>query len=125
VLHAVEPVPVIPGMRVRVADDDMYRSCQRAVDSEISPMVTHPGAEIVVRRGRAAAVITSEVRQWNADLVVLGSHGRGWVDRLLIGSTSERLLNVLPCSIMVIPVARPEDLLTKGRIAMPWEAAAR
>jgi nucleotide-binding universal stress UspA family protein len=107
VLHVVEPVPVVPGITLGVADDDVFLSCERAVDAEIKPLVTAPGADIVIRRGRAAAAITSEARQWRADLIVLGSHGRGWVDRLLIGSVSERLLNVLPASILVVPVAHP------------------
>lgn len=107
VLHVVEPVPVVPGISLGFADDDVFLSCERAVDAEIKPLVTLPGAEIVIRRGRAAAAITSEARQWHADLIVLGSHGRGWVDRLLIGSVSERLLNVLPASILVVPVGQP------------------
>ena len=125
VVHSVEPTPVFPGMRVRMAEDDVYRSCQRAMDAEIRPLVTTPGAEVVCRRGRAAAVLTAEARQWHADLIILGSHGRGWVDRLLIGSTSERMLNVLPTSILVIPVTKPADILPQGRIMMPWVAAAR
>ena len=40
---------------------------------------------------------------WGADLVVLGSHGKGWVDRMLLGSTTERLLSHLPTSMLVIP----------------------
>jgi Universal stress protein family len=37
---------------------------------------------------------------------VVGSHGKGWVDRILIGSTTERLVTELPTSILVVP-ARP------------------
>lgn len=105
VLHVVEPVPVVPGITLGVADDDVFLSFERAVEAEIKPLVTAPGADIVIRRGRAAAAITSEARQWRADLIVVGSHGRGWVDRLLIGSVSERLLNVLPASMLVVPTA--------------------
>jgi nucleotide-binding universal stress UspA family protein len=125
VLHTVEPMPIVPGIRLRVADDEVFRSSERAVESEIAPLVGDGGANIVVRRGRAAAAITSEVRQWHADLIVVGSHGKGWVDRLLIGSTSERLLNVLPTSVLVVPVAKPHDVVPQGRIELPWEAAAR
>jgi len=41
------------------------------------------------------------------DLVIVGSHGKGWVDRVLLGSTTERLLNKLPCPVLVIPVRAP------------------
>jgi universal stress protein family protein len=39
---------------------------------------------------------------WNPTVVV-GSHGKGWVERLLIGSVTERLLNQLPSSLLVVP----------------------
>jgi nucleotide-binding universal stress UspA family protein len=66
-----------------------------------------PPDDRVVRRGRADEEIAEEASAWHADVVVLGSHGRGWVDRLLIGSTTERLLNRLPASLLVVPINRP------------------
>ena len=124
VLHVVEPIPVVPGITLGVADDEMFLSCERAVDAEIKPLVTGPNADIVIRRGRAAAAITSEARQWRADLIVVGSHGRGWVDRLLIGSVSERLLNVLPASLLVVPVAHPAAAVPLAERAMSRQMAA-
>jgi len=57
-----------------------------------------------------------------ADVVVLGSHGKNWVDRLLLGSTTERLIADLPSSLLVAPAARdapeasrPELLGAAGR----------
>jgi len=38
----------------------------------------------------------------------VGSHGKGWVDRLIIGSVTEDLLNDLPTGVLVIPVPAPE-----------------
>jgi nucleotide-binding universal stress UspA family protein len=50
----------------------------------------------------------NEAAAWRADVVVVGSHGKGWVDRLLIGSVTEDLLNNLPCAVLVVPVPKPE-----------------
>ena len=61
----------------------------------------------LIRRGRADEAIAESAAAWHADLVVVGSHGRGWVDRLLIGSTTERLLNRLPASLLVVPIDKP------------------
>lgn len=61
----------------------------------------------LIRRGRADEAIAEAAAAWHADLVVVGSHGRGWVDRLLIGSTTERLLNRLPASLLVVPIDKP------------------
>jgi len=121
-LHCVEPVPLVPGLQTRIPDDDLFRSSESAVQRELAPLLEGSGAQIVVRRGRCAGAITAETRQWHADLIVVGSHGKGWVDRLLIGSASERLLNVLPASVLVVPVQKPADVVSQGRIAMPWES---
>ena len=59
----------------------------------------------VIRIGEAVETIVEELLAWHADLVVVGSHGKGWVDRVLVGSTTERLLNVLPASLLIIPTA--------------------
>lgn len=55
-------------------------------------------------RGLPAETIAEEARAWQADLIVVGSHGKGWVDRILIGSTAERLVTELPTSVLVVPV---------------------
>ncbi|MDO8666403.1 MAG: universal stress protein, partial [Gemmatimonadales bacterium] len=110
-----------------VPDDDCYRGAEQYVESKVWPLVTLAGAETVIRRGRSAAVIVNEVEQWRADLVVVGSHGKGWVDRFLIGSTSERLLHLLPTLTLVVPVHQP-NTAERRRMAMdemPWEASAR
>jgi nucleotide-binding universal stress UspA family protein len=60
----------------------------------------------MVRRGHAAEVIAAASEEWSADLVVMASHGRGWVDRVLIGSVTEKLLNRLPTSVLVVPMTK-------------------
>lgn len=107
ILHVVEPIPLMPAVQVEVSDDDMYRAAERHVAATVWPLITWPGAEKVIRRGRTAAAIVDEAAQWRADLVVVGSHGKGWVDRIILGSTSERLLHVLPTVTMVVPVPGP------------------
>jgi len=36
--------------------------------------------------------------------LVVGSHGKGWAERALVGSVTEQLLNHLPLSLVVVPV---------------------
>jgi nucleotide-binding universal stress UspA family protein len=107
VLSVVEPMPVVPGVTLRVSDDEVFRASEKVLEESVWPSVHRTGAETVVRRGRSAAAIVDEATKWHADLVVLGSHGRGWVNRLLIGSTSERLLHVLPATTLIVPVGEP------------------
>ena len=46
--------------------------------------------------------IADYVRKSHADLVVLGTHGRSTLKELYLGSTAERLLRELPCSVMTV-----------------------
>lgn len=77
---------------------------ERLVEVEGVPIAP---VDRLMRRGRADEAVAEAAAAWHADLVVLGSHGRGWLDRMLIGSTTERLLNRLPCSLLVAPIAKP------------------
>jgi len=45
---------------------------------------------------------------WGADLVMLGSHGRSAVERLLLGSTAQVVLRHAPCSVEIVRARRAE-----------------
>jgi nucleotide-binding universal stress UspA family protein len=117
IIHVVEAAKfptVVPLSLDMAAFEERSRvEFDRLVELEL-PRV--PPDDRVVRRGRADEEIAEEAAVWRADLVVLGSHGKGWIDRLLIGSTTERLLNRLPASLLVIPINRPAiERPAKGR----------
>jgi nucleotide-binding universal stress UspA family protein len=46
--------------------------------------------------------ITEAARNWPADLVVIGSHGRGGVDRVLLGSVAEGVARHSPCPVLIV-----------------------
>jgi nucleotide-binding universal stress UspA family protein len=58
-----------------------------------------------VRVGSPAHVILEVAREWDADLVVLGTHGRRGLPRVFLGSVAETVLRKAPCSALVIPPA--------------------
>jgi nucleotide-binding universal stress UspA family protein len=96
-VHVVEPGPDIEMERIgREAAEEFSRRAARAPD--VAP------EDRVMRWGPAAERIASEAADWDADLVVVGRHGRGWVQRMLVGSVTERLLALLPASLLVVPV---------------------
>lgn len=55
-----------------------------------------------VPHGRPDDVVVSLAREENADLIITGSHGRTGLDRVLLGSTTERILNETFCAVLVV-----------------------
>jgi len=106
VLHAIEPMPLFLEAPFAMTAEDHEAHVEEALGRTVWPVVP-ADAERLVRHGDAVRVITEEVARRGADLVVVGSHGRGWFDRILIGSVTERLLGALPTGLLVVPVAGP------------------
>jgi universal stress protein A len=106
-LHVVEPLPIIPDTPLRFNDDEVYDHSLEHLERYVWNKIDYPGVTTSMRRGTAADTIAQEVAEREAQLVVVGSHGKGWVDRILIGSITERVLSALPCTILVVPVAGP------------------
>lgn len=58
--------------------------------------------DVIVAEGRPADEILKQIREKAIDLAVLGSRGRGSLQRLLLGSTSEQVLREAPCSVLIV-----------------------
>lgn len=52
--------------------------------------------------GRAAVEIVKAAKEWPANLIVIGSHGRGGIKRAVLGSVAESVMRHAPCPVMVI-----------------------
>lgn len=52
--------------------------------------------------GGPAAEIVKAAKEWPADLIVIGSHGRGGVQRALLGSVAEAVMRHAPCLVLVV-----------------------
>jgi nucleotide-binding universal stress UspA family protein len=61
-----------------------------------------------VLTGDPRSRLIEHCRDWQADLIVVGSHGRHGLDRLMLGSVSEAVAVHAPCSVEVIREAPPE-----------------
>jgi len=55
-----------------------------------------------VLSGNPKEVILEEAKDWNADLIVVGSHGRRGLKRFLLGSVAEAVAMNAHCSVVVV-----------------------
>ena len=51
---------------------------------------------------RLGDTVADEARLWGADLIVLGTHGRRGVGRLLLGSGAEQVIRLAPVPVLII-----------------------
>jgi nucleotide-binding universal stress UspA family protein len=72
----------------------------RALARELQQQDKKVAAEVL--RGDPATALLEQTDAQQADLVVVGSHGEGGVDRFLLGSVSERLSRHARCSVLVV-----------------------
>ncbi|HKM91785.1 MAG TPA: universal stress protein [Candidatus Acidoferrales bacterium] len=56
----------------------------------------------LVSEGEPAEEIVDAAADWDADLIVLGSHGRKGLERFLLGSVSETVARHAPCSVEIV-----------------------
>jgi nucleotide-binding universal stress UspA family protein len=60
----------------------------------------------VVRHGSPSVEIVELASEEHADVVMMGTHGRGGMSRLLLGSVADRVIRTAPCPVLT--VRKPE-----------------
>lgn len=58
--------------------------------------------EVVVKRGNPVDVILAQAEESNCDLIVMGTHGRTGLSRLLMGSVAEAVVRTASCPVVTI-----------------------
>ena len=56
-----------------------------------------------VYEGRVVPEILDRARAWPADMLVMGTHGRGGFERWVLGSVTEKVLRKAPCPVLTVP----------------------
>ena len=97
------------GPSVRAAIESYYeslpllRAARAAVANERAAQLRTAGlsADVDVREGDAARQLIEAAREKGADCIVIGSHGRTGISRLVLGSVARAVLFNAPCSVLI------------------------
>jgi nucleotide-binding universal stress UspA family protein len=57
--------------------------------------------------GRVFELIIDEAARWGADLIVIGTHGRRGVGRLVLGSDAEQVVRLSPVPVLLVRAKEP------------------
>lgn len=107
------PLPAIgvPGMGMAPAAVDAFTETQQIHWDQANAMVAALANQMsaaglivegVIRRGDPADRIVLEAGEWGADLILMGSHGRHGLSRVILGSVAQKVLSHAPCSVEVV-----------------------
>ncbi len=85
---------------------DMQKSAEKEMEKwggEVSAKV--PQVEPLIKRGVPFVEIIRTAKDRQADLIVIGTHGRTGIDHMLFGSTAEKVVRKSPCPVLTVRMA--------------------
>ena len=113
VVTAVEPL-LAHAARTRFGVDlaaDTATTLRAFVEATVPPALAWaPSIEVKASVGGAADVILAMAHAEAADLIVLGTHGLGGVRKLLLGSTTDRVLRHVDIPVLAVPLVGAEGV---------------
>jgi nucleotide-binding universal stress UspA family protein len=113
------------------------RTYQQSVQSAFTDLIKQYCGDLAVttemREGRAHVTILDYLDEHPAHLVVVGTHGRPWYQRVVIGSTAETVLRAAPCPVLIVrnttdvaalprlkTLLLPTDFSVGGMVSEEW-----
>jgi nucleotide-binding universal stress UspA family protein len=138
VLHSIEKFP--HGSRhlsSSTTPEDIKQKLEESAIDKVKAMIPEEimekgGIVPLVRFGKPFNEILQTAKEKNVDLLVIGTHGRAGVDRVILGSVAERIVRKAPCPVMVIKgrkyvgfkrIIVPVDLSDCSRNALEYAIA--
>jgi nucleotide-binding universal stress UspA family protein len=73
---------------------------------------------IVITSNVTAGTIVEHAKTESVDLIVMGTHGRGAVAHLLMGSVAERVVRIAPCPVLTVRHPEHEFVLPDALVAV-------
>ncbi len=113
VVHAIPGLPTLASAHVGAAykiDLDDYgrrlegearETLESLVKNRISPEIR---SRVIVIHGDPAKELVKAAGDEQADLIVMATHGRSGLERLVMGSVAERVVRLAPCPVLTIRV---------------------
>ena len=107
VIHVLDELAYLTGYEYSAAAlDDARKYAQKTVDDALAIAqasgVPADGKLMETPGRRLGDVVAEEVRACKADLVVVGTHGRRGMSRVLLGSGAEQVIRVAPVPVLTI-----------------------
>ena len=116
IVHVVEIMHVVSGFEPAVFLQDTLPRLRKAGET-ILEQANRRAADAGVATDtvllesvadRVSDIVVDQAKTWNADLIVIGTHGRRGMRRLMLGSDAEEVVRMAPAPVLL--VRTPEEL---------------
>jgi universal stress protein A len=87
---------------------------KRLIDNDPKPLPVRP---VVVTSNAPAMTIVSYARETGTDLIIMGTHGRGPLAHLFMGSVAERVVRLAGCPVLVVRHPQHEFIVPDALVA--------
>ena len=120
-VHVIEPmVPTVgnSGMTEPLPIADITDQLEYSAERELPKLAEREecaGLEVeeMIVHGEAASEIVRVAKERNVDLIVVSSHGRTGLGRILFGSTAEAVVRHASCPVLVVKPSQAEEVSSK------------
>jgi len=106
------------------AEPELQQEVETAARRQVDALISTEDRDLLKAEGAVitssspAFAITDYAQQITADLIVMGTHGRGAVAHLLLGSVAERVVRTAPCPVLTIRHPEHEFVLPDALVAV-------
>jgi len=105
-LEVIEEAPP-PGVNRAPTSDGVPNETRTTLERDLRRVLTARRAsdvkvEISLRNGNVVQEILAQAKTSRPDLMVIGSHGRGGIQRLVLGSVAEKVLRLATCPVLTV-----------------------
>jgi nucleotide-binding universal stress UspA family protein len=110
VVHVIEDLLALHGPEIGFAYADVERNIEAAVRRDLDAALSAVDREtlnartVITRAPNVSHALTEYARNNAIDLIIVGTHGRGAIQRFLIGSVAERVMRTAPCPVLTVRV---------------------
>jgi universal stress protein A len=107
-VHVMYDVAKTSGWYVpHVSMDELYRDMEKNAKTQLEKSFVeeirgNKNVEYVVLKGTPYEEISRFAEENKIDLIVIGTHGRKGLDRMLFGSTAEQVVRYAPCPVLTV-----------------------
>jgi nucleotide-binding universal stress UspA family protein len=105
VIESAEPQPGYDDPTTRSGEDDRAEQAVHRVVTKANERGLDPEVVSAVVRGQPASAVLQYANEHDIDLIVVGTHARTGIDRLVVGRVAERISRNSPVPVVTVAVS--------------------